>query len=36
VEGVKLLLESKGIKISAENSSDGVDVLPSKIPYRNW
>jgi hypothetical protein len=36
VGGVKLLLESKGIKIKTDESPNGVEVVPSKIPYRNW
>jgi hypothetical protein len=35
VEGVKLLLESKGIKMKTQTSNVGVEVVPSKIPYRN-
>ncbi len=36
VNGVKLLLESKGIKVRTEDSKEGVEVVPSKIPYRDW
>jgi hypothetical protein len=36
VNGVKLLLESNGIKVRIEDSKDGVEVVPSQIPYRNW
>ena len=36
VGGVKLLLESKGIKIKTDESPNGGEVVPSKIPYRNW
>jgi hypothetical protein len=36
VGGVKLLLESKGIKIKTDESPNGVEVVSSKIPYRNW
>lgn len=36
VGAVKLLLESKGIKVRTQDSSEGVEVVPSQIPYRNW
>lgn len=35
-KAAKLLLESKGIKVKSENNPDGVAVVESKIPYRNW
>jgi len=35
LEGVKLLLQCKGIKVKTEGSPDGVEVVPSRIPYRN-
>lgn len=34
VEGVKLLLQAKGIKLRAPDSDDGVEVAPSGVPYR--
>jgi hypothetical protein len=36
IAAVKLLLESKGIKVKNDESQDGVEVVPSNVPYRNW
>jgi hypothetical protein len=36
VNGVKFLLETNGIKVWTEGSKEGVEVVPSQIPYRNW
>jgi hypothetical protein len=36
VNAVKLLLESKCIKVKTDGSQDGVEVVPSSIPYRDW
>jgi hypothetical protein len=36
VEAVKMLLEDKGIRLRSGDFPDGVEVVPSKIPYRNW
>ena len=36
VDGVRLLLETKGIKVRTDSSPDGVEVVSSKTPYRNW
>lgn len=33
---VKLLIESKGLKVKTMGPPDGVEVDSSKIPYRNW
>lgn len=33
---VKLSLESKGLAVKGESSDIGIEVIPSKIPYRNW
>jgi len=35
LDGVKLLLQCNGIKVKTDGSLDGVEVVPSKIPYRN-
>ena len=35
-KAVKLLLECKGIFIKSEDHPEGVEVVPSKIPYRDW
>jgi len=31
-----MLLEDKGIRLKSKDYPDGVEVVPSKIPYRNW
>lgn len=36
VEAVKMLIGSCELKLRSENEPDGVEVVPSKIPYRNW
>ena len=36
VKGVEMLLEYKGIRLKSKDYPDGVEVVPSKIPYRNW
>ncbi len=36
VRAVKMLLERNGIRLRSEDCPDGVEVVPSKIPYRNW
>jgi hypothetical protein len=35
-KAVEMLLERNGIPVKAEHCPDGVEVVPSKIPYRNW
>jgi hypothetical protein len=34
--GVEMFLEDKGIRLRTADSPNGVEVVPSKIPYRNW
>ena len=36
VRAVEMLLERYGISLRGEDCPDGVEVVPSKIPYRNW
>lgn len=36
LNAVKLLLESNGIQLKSEDDTEGVEVVGSKIPYRNW
>jgi len=36
LRAVEMLLERNGISLRSENCPDGVEVVPSKIPYRNW
>lgn len=36
VLGVKMFLEEKGVRLKSESFPNGVEVLPSKNPYRNW
>jgi hypothetical protein len=36
VAAVKMLLTSKGYKVRSSMDDDGVEVVPSKIPYRDW
>jgi hypothetical protein len=36
VKAVKMLLEKLDIQIKSEDYPDGVEVVPSEIPYRNW
>jgi hypothetical protein len=36
VKGVEMLLEGKGIRLKRKDFPDGVEVVPSNIPYRNW
>jgi hypothetical protein len=31
-----MLLEKLDIQIKSEGCPDGVEVVPSQIPYRNW
>lgn len=35
-KAVEMLLERNKIPVKGENCPDGVEVVPSKIPYRNW
>lgn len=35
VKGLQALLEGKGVKVKTGNSPDGVEVVPSGIPYRD-
>jgi hypothetical protein len=35
-KAVEMLLERNGIPIKSKECPDGVEVVPSKIPYRNW
>ena len=36
VTAVEMVLEDRGIKIRKEGCQAGIEVLPSRIPYRNW
>jgi hypothetical protein len=36
VRAVEMLLTKKKIKIRRPGDAEGVEVVPSKIPYRNW
>lgn len=36
VKGVEMCLEAKGIRLKSKDFPDGVEVVPSEIPYRNW
>jgi hypothetical protein len=36
VRAVEMLLERNGIPLRSEDCPDGVEVVPSRIPYRNW
>ena len=36
VRGVEMLLENKGIHLRSQDFPNGVEVVPSKIPYRSW
>jgi hypothetical protein len=36
VAAAKMLLICKGYKVSSSKNDDGVEVVPSKIPYRDW
>jgi hypothetical protein len=36
VRAVKMLLRDNGLHIKSEDYPDGVEVVPSQIPYRNW
>lgn len=36
VSAVKMLLRHRGIQLRSHGSPNGVEVVPSKIPYRNW
>jgi hypothetical protein len=36
VKAVKMLLEKLDVQIKSDDCPDGVDVVSSKIPYRNW
>jgi len=35
-KAVEMLLERNEIPVKGENCPEGVEVVPSKIPYRNW
>lgn len=36
VKGVEMALEDKGIRLKSKDFPNGVEVVPSQIPYRNW
>jgi Protein of unknown function (DUF2971) len=36
VEAVRLLLLTKGVMVQTKESPEGVEIVPSQIPYRNW
>lgn len=36
VHAVEMLLTKKGIRVRRNSLAGGVEVVPSKIPYRNW
>ena len=36
VESAKLLLKSGGYKIRTGEEKEGIDVVPSNVPFRNW
>jgi hypothetical protein len=36
VRAVEMLLARNGILLRSEDNPEGVEVVPSKIPYRNW
>jgi hypothetical protein len=36
VRAVQMLLASKGIQVKNDDFPEGVEVVPSQIPYRNW
>ena len=36
VKAVEMLLEERGMKLRSEKRPDGIEVAPSRIPYRNW
>jgi hypothetical protein len=36
VKAVEMRLERDGISLRSEDCPDGVEIVPSKIPYRNW
>jgi hypothetical protein len=35
-KAVEMLLERNGIPIKSKECPDGIEVVPSQIPYRNW
>jgi hypothetical protein len=36
ITAVEMLLEDKGVLLRSKDLHNGVEVVPSKIPYRNW
>ena len=36
VEAVRFLLQTNGVKVQCNESGEGIEVVESKIPYRNW
>ena len=36
VAAVRMLLESQNYKIRGSGEADGVEIVPSRIPYRDW
>jgi len=36
VKAVEMILEDRGVRLRNEKHLDGVEVVPSRIPYRNW
>ncbi len=36
LNAIKMLLEDRGVRLKSKDFTDGVEVVPSQIPYRNW
>lgn len=36
VKAVEMILEDRGMKLRSEGRPEGIEVAPSRIPYRNW
>jgi hypothetical protein len=36
IAAARLLLKSKGYRVKGENEEAGIEVAPSRVPFRNW
>jgi hypothetical protein len=36
VKAMEMILESQSMKLKSEGHPEGIEVAPSRIPYRNW
>jgi hypothetical protein len=36
VKAVEMILDDRGVGLRSEECPDGIEIVPSQIPYRNW